>query len=224
MRALRILVVTTAILLLGATQARAQEDIGRPFGIGLMLGSPTGLSAKYYMGGPMALQMGLGVVERWGDDGFHVFADAVFHPAVLARTRSFTLPFYLGIGGRLLHHDGEYWENGAWRYDDDDTHLGVRAPIGLLMDFNRVPFDLFFELAFVVDVIHITDEDRAHHDHDLLDLYGSFPRRSSLRWPASSSRGGSQTRSPRTCRSSSTPSSGYSRSRTCAAASSTSSR
>jgi hypothetical protein len=130
-----------------------------------MLGAPTGLTAKWYLGKPFALQFGFGVDPAWRDeDGLHLAVDAIWHPAILARDRAFTLPFYLGVGGRLLfadHHHGDV--------DHDDTHLGVRVPFGLLMDFNRVPIDLFFELAVVVDFLRIEDYDD-EYDHDLIDL------------------------------------------------------
>jgi hypothetical protein len=151
-------------VLLGATATARAE--GRPFGLGVMLGAPTGLTAKWYLGRPFALQFGLGTVPEWrdDDDGIHISVDAIWHPVVLARDPAFNLPFYLGVGGRVLFED----DDGPGD-DDEDTHLGVRVPFGLLMDFNRVPIDLYFELAVVVDFLEIEDQND-DDDDDLIDL------------------------------------------------------
>jgi hypothetical protein len=168
--------------------AHARE--GQPshaFGLGLELGAPTGLAGKYYLGhgsgggSMLALQGGIGVIEQWGDDGFHFHLDLVWHPAVLATTPDFTMPFYFGIGARILDHDNEYcWREGNTVYCDganDDTHIGARVPIGLLMDFHNVPLDIFFELALVVDFIHIEHDDYYDHDDDVLSLNGAIGAR-----------------------------------------------
>jgi hypothetical protein len=163
-----------------AAHAR-QGDASNDFGMGLMLGTPTGLSMKYYFGrssggSVMALQAGLGVVENFGDDGLHLHVDVLWHPAVLARTADFTLPFYVGVGGRLLEHDeGWCWVGNDRVYCyDDDTHIGLRAPVGLLMDFTKVNLDVFFEVALVADLIYIENDDIYEHDHDHLHLNGAI--------------------------------------------------
>src|SRR5262245_58546855 len=89
-----------ALVLLWSTPALAQKG-GGDFGIGLQVGGPTGLNAKYYMGN-VALQFGVGIIETGWDDGLHVFADLVFHPVILAQTRDFTLPLYVGGGVRVF--------------------------------------------------------------------------------------------------------------------------
>ncbi|MBT8493863.1 MAG: hypothetical protein KJO07_12495 [Deltaproteobacteria bacterium] len=142
-------------------RARAKSfQANKSFGLGLMLGAPAGLSAKYYLGADTALDFGLGVYERFGNrfgryGGLHFHMDFLWHPVNLVSTPAFELPLYFGIGGRLWDHDD---------YDDDryrdDTHLGVRAPIGIAFDFNQVPIDVFIELALVIDIV----VDDARHD------------------------------------------------------------
>lgn len=168
----RTLLGLTLVTLLAAAPAHAA---GKPFGLGLELGAPTGIGAKYYLGGRMAIQGGLGVIERFGDDGIHIYAQMLWHPTILVRHQAFTMPFYLGVGGRLLSHD--YHDNRCYdgrNYyvcDDDDTHIGVRVPFGILMDFNKVPLDVFFELAMVVDILHLENgDDRFDHDDDRVGL------------------------------------------------------
>jgi len=131
-----------------------------------MLGAPAGLTGKYYLSANTALDFGVGEYYRYRyHDAFHVFIDFLWHPVVLASTRPFELPLYIGVGARLLQHR---------RYKDEygsDAHLGVRVPFGLLMDFNRVPFDIFVEFAFSFDFI--VD----HNRHDYEDFSGAIGAR-----------------------------------------------
>ncbi len=117
-----------------------------------MLGAPTGLSGKYYLSKDTALDFGVGAYRRYRfDSAFQIHADYLIHPVNLAKTNSLYLPLYLGVGGRILFREFD-------DRDDDDLHLGVRAPIGLSLDFTNVPLDIFFELALIVDLIVVGDD------------------------------------------------------------------
>ena len=157
--------------------ARAREAPAHPFGFGLVVGEPTGLTAKLYLSQPFALQFGAGFVDNFnGEDGFHMNVDVLWHPAVLARGADITLPFYLGVGGRIWqHHWGYYYTDHYW-YSDSDTHLGVRVPFGILMDFNRIPLDIYLELAVVFDIIYF-DQNDPYDDHRRVDVNGGIGAR-----------------------------------------------
>ncbi len=145
-----LLVALLGSLIWAPSGARAD---GGPFGLGLILGSPTGLSGKVYFNKMNALDFAVGeafINQR----GFHLHADFLWHPVMLTQTDAFFLPLYLGIGARFLNHD---------RKDENDEHLGVRAPLGFLFDFRRVPLDVFFELALIVDFVR-------HGGSDVVDL------------------------------------------------------
>lgn len=136
----------------------------KTFGLGIMFGAPTGLSGKYYLSSDTAIDFGLGVYRRFRHhEAVQLHADFLWHPVVLAEADPFILPLYFGIGARILDHDRH-----EDFHDDEGTHLGVRAPIGILMDFNRVPIDIFFELALVVDLFI------DGHDHGHIDLDGAI--------------------------------------------------
>jgi hypothetical protein len=123
----------------------------KTFGLGFMFGSPTGLSGKYYLGADTALDFGLGV-NGYGYGyrrGLHLHVDFLWHPAVLVDAAPFAMPLYFGVGGRLWDYD-RYRDD---RYYNDDLALGVRVPLGIMLDFNNVPIDIFFELAFVLDFL-----------------------------------------------------------------------
>jgi hypothetical protein len=145
-----------------ARKSKTQFEANKGFGLGIMLGSPSGLSGKYYIGTSTAIDFGLGSYYGRGRDGyrdsFGIHADFLWHPFVLADPEPFWLPLYVGVGARFLDHEGR----------DDNTHVGVRVPVGIAMDFNNVPLDIFLEVAFVFDIIR--DDDR----HNRTDLHQSL--------------------------------------------------
>lgn len=117
----------------------------KTFGLGLMIGAPTGLSGKYFYGRDKAIDFGVGAFRYYrGRDGLQIHVDHLWHPVTLASTEDFELPLYVGIGGRVFDFDDDN--------DRDGLALGVRAPVGISLDLNRTPIDIFFELALVADL------------------------------------------------------------------------
>ncbi len=146
---MRIALAITLLLALTAT-ALADDDTpkgeaGRPadkgtFGIGIILGEPTGITAKLYLKDDRALDFAAGGAFAAG--GLEIHSDYLFHPWILQDRDTFVLPVYLGPGLRLIDYDGG---------SDSPSHLalGVRAEIGILFDFKSVPLDAFVEVAGV---------------------------------------------------------------------------
>src|SRR5262245_59263497 len=78
----------------------------KTFGLGLMLGAPTGLSGKYFLGPDTALDFGLGAIGYYRHrDGLHIHADYLWHPVTLVRAEPFWMPLYFGVGGRVFDFD-----------------------------------------------------------------------------------------------------------------------
>ena len=136
-----------------AGSASAEDEIGSSddgpraadkgtFGIGLVLGEPTGISAKLYLQDDQAIQAGLGFA--FIGDGLHLHVDYVFHPWILQSRDSFVLAVYLGPGLRII--------NRRKGRDDQQLAIGVRAVAGLLFDFKAVPLDVFVEVAGLIEV------------------------------------------------------------------------
>jgi hypothetical protein len=122
----------------------------KTFGLGLEMGAPTGLNGKYFLSDTGALDFGIGWIYRYYyyGDGLHAYLNYLWHPVSLASTSALELPLTIGIGGRLWDFDycrGTICGRG--------TAVGVRVPIGLSLDFNRAPLDIFFQLVPVVDFI-----------------------------------------------------------------------
>jgi hypothetical protein len=158
----RLLLLLAAATMLTAATVEVADARPRPrkgkrfvanktFGLGLMVGSPAGLSGKWFYGSSTAFDFGVGVNRRWRDrDGLHLHFDHLWHPVSLVSASGFELPLYVGIGGRVLDFD-----------DGGGTALGVRVPVGIAFDFNNIPLDVFIEVALVVDTYLDRDDDLA---------------------------------------------------------------
>lgn len=164
------LAVAASVLAAGPRRADARPrptggtpfSANKTFGFGLIIGEPIGLTAKYYLSESTALDFALGEYDRFReDDDLGVHIDFLWHPVVIGTADPFVIPLYIGLGGRIVGDDDDGLR------DDDDIDLGIRAPLGVALDFNRVPIDVFFELAIVIDLI---DDD----DDDSVDLDAAF--------------------------------------------------
>ncbi len=155
-------------------------EANKTFGLGLMLGAPSGLSGKYYLSADTALDFGIGSIYQYRDrSGFHVHGDFLWHPLSLASTDAFELPLYFGVGARILTGSRCYrYDNRSDRCDysyGDYTALGVRAPLGISFDFNNIPLDIFLEFALVLDFL--VDRDDRFDDRLYLDFNGAIGAR-----------------------------------------------
>lgn len=155
------LLVFAACMLAGAgtSEARRQRSMGGEkyvangkFGLGLELGAPFGINGKYFLSDDRALNFGVGAVydNYYNDrDGLHLYLDYLFHPFSITNQPAFQLPFFVGIGGRVWD-----FNDRRDRFDNDRDGLafGVRVPVGIAFDFNKVPLDVFIQLTFVADI------------------------------------------------------------------------
>src|SRR3954469_404205 len=104
-----------------AFAAPARADIGDDsnrgadkgtLGVGIILGEPTGITAKLYIKDDQAIQAALGSAFIGG--GLQLHADYVFHPYILQTRPSFVLPVYFGPGVRLIDYSNGRGENSSF--------------------------------------------------------------------------------------------------------------
>lgn len=122
------------------------------FGLGIVLGEPTGLSAKLWTSKINAFDFGLGLglggdrIKYKGDyneEGrVHFHMDYLWH-AFNAISSTERFPLYYGIGGR-------YNSGGGY-----DNSFGIRGVFGIAWFPQNTPIDVFLEL---VPVFQITPE------------------------------------------------------------------
>ncbi|MBP8601915.1 MAG: hypothetical protein KBI45_09175 [Candidatus Saccharicenans sp.] len=121
----------------GPLQAQAQD---KKLGLGIILGEPTGVIAKYWTGNRTAFD----IAGSWsfsGENAFHLHADYLLHSFIKVDTGK--LAFYYGIGARLNLQD--------------DARFGIKFPLGLSYMFENTPIDIFFEIGPVMDLIPDTE-------------------------------------------------------------------
>ncbi len=132
-----IFLVLTAVLIWGTAQA---QDGG--FGLGVILGEPTGIGGKLWTGRGTAID---GAVA-WSfnkKSSMHVHGDFLLHKFRLSEVEKGELLPYYGIGGRIKF--------------EDDSRLGVRFPLGIDYLFEKSPFDIFLEIVPILDLAPSTD-------------------------------------------------------------------
>lgn len=116
------------------------------FGLGGILGNPTGLTLKYHFTPKHALTAELGI-GWWAGQNFHISVDYGYH---FNLTRQPDFDLVLSIGGGLKFFFFYYHYHPYWADPDRDysrAGLGLRVPIGLAFNLNRVPLEIFLEIA-----------------------------------------------------------------------------
>ncbi len=112
------------IIIFGSTYGQGK------FGLGIILGEPTGISAKVWMSGATAID-GAVAWSFANESAFHIHADFLIHNFDVF---SKVVPLYYGIGGRI-------------KFRDNETRLGVRIPVGVAYDIPSTQIDLFLEIV-----------------------------------------------------------------------------
>ncbi len=113
------------------------------FGVGIIVGEPTGLSMKVKMSENTAIDGALG----WSfvDEGsVHIHGDFLLHDYSLISVDEGSLPVYYGVGGRIKLRNRD---RGA-----DDDRVGIRVPVGLAYEFSSRKVDIFLELVPILDL------------------------------------------------------------------------
>jgi hypothetical protein len=138
-------------------------EANKTFGLGLELGAPTGLTGKYFLSADRALDFGIGTIYEYVDrSGFHLYGDYLWHPVSLVGVPAFELPLYIGLGFRIWDFDHD--RDGV---TDDGFAFGIRVPIGVSMDFNNVPLDVFLQFVPVLDFFSGYERHSVYPDLDV---------------------------------------------------------
>ena len=112
---------------------------GGNFGLGIIVGEPTGVSGKLFVSNTNALD---GAVA-WSFSGkteFHLQLDYLYHFRSVFKVKSGKLPLFAGLGGRVKFRE------------DADNNVGVRIPVGIAYHFADAPFDIFGEIVPILEL------------------------------------------------------------------------
>lgn len=135
--------------LLSATAPAYAEPVSQPegWGLGIMLGAPTGLTLKNWTGGANAWDIGLGV-----GPGLRLHGDYLWGLAqVMSNKSDLTLDLYLGVGPVIGAAHGwcgtGFRPKGACGGGGGRLFAGARVPFGIEARLARAPFTFGLELA-----------------------------------------------------------------------------
>ncbi|MFH1258407.1 MAG: hypothetical protein ABII74_01090 [Elusimicrobiota bacterium] len=120
----------------------------RGVGLGIIVGDPTGLSGKLWLGNDQAVD-GAVAWNSHGENLFYLHADYLVHNFELIEVKKGQLPFYYGIGLRAKFQEEKRGEN--------DDKIGIRVPVGLNYIFERAPIDVFAEVVPLLDLVPDTE-------------------------------------------------------------------
>ncbi len=119
--------------------AQAQDE---GFGLGIIIGEPTGISSKLWTGSRSAFDGAI----AWSfekEAAVHLHGDFLWHyfgPVKMSRGK---WNLYYGIGGRIKF--------------EDDGKAGMRVPFGFGYLLGSAPVDFFWEIVPILDLAPETD-------------------------------------------------------------------
>jgi len=120
------------------TMSQSSSHSEGRFGAGLILGEPTGASLKYWLNDTMALDGAVGWSFHRETD-LHLHSDVLWHKFDLFSVPEGRLPLYFGVGARVKFRD------------HDHDQVGIRLPVGVSYIFEKIPVDIFLEVAPIID-------------------------------------------------------------------------
>lgn len=124
--------------------------VAQSYGVGIILGSPTGLTGKMILSKTSAIAVNAGW-SFWPANAFHITGDYQFlFPGSISDEDGrpiYSLIPFVGLGGRVkFRSDGDD--------DNDNFQAGVRFGGG--MEYLPDPFGIFIELYPVVNLLPST--------------------------------------------------------------------
>ena len=125
------------LIVFSAVQVQAFER--KTFGLGVIVGEPTGITAKFMLNNNSAIDAGAGW-NTSSDNELHIYADYLHHFYDVIAVDKGSLPLYIGAGTRLLV-----------RKDKDDK-LGIRLPAGIEYLFTNIALAPFAEIVPVMNL------------------------------------------------------------------------
>ena len=115
--------------------------LAQSWGIGIMIGEPTGISYKIWQNKTIAWAGGVAwaLGQQWK---LHLHADYLFHNYNFHLTKEIKIITHLGLGGK---------------FKIEESAIGIRVPLGLNYIFANAPLDCFFEIVPILDLIPATE-------------------------------------------------------------------
>lgn len=117
------------------------------FGLGAVIGDPTGLSVKMWLDRTHAIDGAFAWSMR-SDNAIHIQSDYLVHELSFFHLGRFPINLYYGAGGRLSNYSGD---------NKSGLGLGARAPLGVAYQFKNPSVELFGEIAGILELTPSTE-------------------------------------------------------------------
>ena len=137
-------ILAVAVLITLAFQATAIAQVDRPFGLGIIVGEPTGINAKYYLNRINAIQ-GSMAWSLEGNNDIQIQGEYLFHRYDWISVKNGELPVYFGVGLVISFREAA------------DNIIGIEFPVGLDYIFAGSPFDVFGQIVPILELAPATD-------------------------------------------------------------------
>ena len=139
--------LTISLILISTLELMSYSPKGKDFGFGIMLGEPTGLTAKLWTSRDNAFAFNVG--------NFRIGADYLWH---FNAFNSKIVNMYSGPGIAIgIGESGGWWyhnKNKVWfREDNDDIGFGVRGVFGINIVPRNTPLEIFGELGVMIGLL-----------------------------------------------------------------------
>ncbi|MGB0651046.1 MAG: hypothetical protein ACPG3U_03865 [Rhodothermales bacterium] len=123
--------------------SHAQDELG----VGVILGEPTGLTAKQWLSSEHAVDAAVAWTFS-NDTRIQIHGDYLYHRVHFFNADEYEgrIPFYFGMGGRAI-------------FGENDTTVGARFPLGIGKTLDDAPIELFLEIVPILDVVPDTEFD-----------------------------------------------------------------
>jgi hypothetical protein len=147
MRFFKLVIAVLAIVCCGEM---AKADRPGPFGAGIIVGDPTGLSANYRFSAERSFDAAI----AWSfgrERGFELYSDYLWHRSNIFHLQRVPFDWHYGLGARFI--------NNADKNSVERTFLGPRIPLGLSTDFNKSTFEVFAEISMIMNLVPATSLD-----------------------------------------------------------------
>lgn len=132
----------------------SSQSFANSFGLGVVLGMPSGISANYHLSERNSLDAALSL-NSTGDSKFYFHSTYLVHYRNSLKVDEVLLGWYYGIGAKIENLEKR---NKDTNNEETKTYLGPRGSIGLNLPLQKdIDFDIFGEITLGLDVIPSTN-------------------------------------------------------------------
>lgn len=131
--------------------------IAKTWGLGAVIGAPTGLSANYFLNLSQSVHSTL-AYDFSGDDELQLASHYTWRRNNL-KTEKLNFGWFYGVGAKLAYHERDHNHRHHDHDEDDHFHFGPSGTLGVFREFKDVPLEIFLKSNLTVNIIEHTGVD-----------------------------------------------------------------